>query len=68
MPTELIPVSMDRMLLAWALAEPNEWGEGRPAELHREVRAREALTAEEEAGAVDWLRIPRIVTTCSAAS
>jgi hypothetical protein len=48
-------ISLDRMLLAWALAEPNEWGMGRPADLVRNVEAREPLTAGEEADAIRWL-------------
>ena len=43
------------MLLAWALAEPNEWGKGRPDELVRKVETGEPLTESEEAEAVRWL-------------
>jgi hypothetical protein len=48
------PISLDRMLLAWAVAEPNEWGAGRPDALVRKVHAGAALAASEEAEAVRW--------------
>lgn len=43
------PISLDTMLLAWALAEPNEWGKECPDdELCRKAEAGASLTTEEE--------------------
>jgi hypothetical protein len=43
------------MLLSWALAEPNEWGAGRPDALARKVAEGAPLTEADEDEAVRWL-------------
>lgn len=47
------------MVLAWALAEPNEWAKDRPGELCRKAEAGAGLTADEEAEAMRWLLMGR---------
>jgi|GEM_PF-3543843 hypothetical protein len=53
--TARAPIPLRTMLLAWALAEPNEWGAGRPEPLVRKVADGAPLTDADQDEAVRWL-------------
>jgi hypothetical protein len=55
LPSGWEPISLETMLLAWALAEPNEWGQGYPEGLRGKAEGGASLTTEEEAAAIRWL-------------